>query len=238
MGLSREFGAEVVLACAVALCLAFAVRFLRFALRGRVAIGSGKMTVEADLTVSFAGLTRRAAYRLPRSAVVDELAAAVARIDSSSSGSGGLGQAELLRLVRDFLARVAEGGGFRSAEALVWLGTGDAAATAIGTGIVNGLLGAAGAVWSSSATFPRRFRALCTPVWSDSPFWRIELDCILAPTLSQAIYAAWRVYRLVRARKSHSAAADAAVQEKGRGYAGASHSGFDEDGHVNHQGNG
>ncbi len=243
MGLGRLEGFRIVLSILLlaALGAAFAFLVLRFRVRGRLSFGSGRTTVEADLLVSFAGWSRRAAYHLRRSAVIDELGAYLARRDSPGSGLDVLSRAALLRVVWGFLVESAARGGLRSVELLVWLGTGDAAATAIASGLVNGMLGAAAGVWSAGATFPRRLRAVCTPVWRDAPVWRVELDCILTPSLSQAIRAAWRAYRLVRARRSlrsSDAAPDAAAREKGQRYARASHPGIDENRYVNHQGNG
>lgn len=235
--MSRLFRPAIFLVCAL-LGAYFVLRRLRFTLRGRVSFGSGKTSIEADMTVSLMRWSRRFAYHLQRSAILEELAALLTSRDSPGSGLDVPSRAELLRIIWGFLRTSAADGGLRSVEMLVWLGTGDAATTAIASGLLNGLLGGLAGVWSSSRTFPQHIRTICTPVWRDAPVWRIELDCILASTLSQAIRAAWRAYRLVRARKGQSAATQAAAQEKGRRYARASHSGVNENGYVNHQGDG
>lgn len=83
-------------------------------------------------------------------------------------------------------------------DVAVSLGTGDAAGTAVLCGLANAVGGVGLALLSRAEGRPRHASFRVVPRWGDRAGATLRLDCIARPRLSQAIFAAWRVYRAYR----------------------------------------
>jgi hypothetical protein len=76
----------------------------------------------------------------------------------------------------------------------IGISTGDAAQTAVVCGFLNAAGGIAVAGIKRLPHLPPRVAILAQPLWRSDQMWRVDLRCIANPRLSQAIFAAWRLY--------------------------------------------
>jgi len=167
---------------------------LMITLRGGA--GSGRVILYGSARVALARRAWQRGFAFSREDIWRTL------LEGPRAGSGPSWRSPEASVILDETLTAVTGGALALVEVRAVLGTGDAAETAIVCGFVNGLLGTLAAVLQSSRARARAVRAHCGPVWSEQAVWHIELRCILRPTLSQAIRAAWRVYRLHRQRQS------------------------------------
>lgn len=174
------------------------VALTRFRLRVSLLVqaGSGPGAWHLSLDLSWAGVRRRYRQRwLPAPALE-----AVGRFLAGRRGPGPDPAAVLMAVLQAYWRPVARRGGWERLEAQVTLSLGDAAATALACGLVNAIMGLVGARLQASPARPLLVRAHCRPDWAVQAGWTAEARCILRPTLSQAISAAWYAYRLWRSK--------------------------------------
>jgi hypothetical protein len=103
-----------------------------------------------------------------------------------------------VRVLAAYFMPIAKGRGLDRLWISADLSLGDAAGTALVCGLINAGLGAAAAVMQSGPAAARSLEAHCRPLWTPDAKWRVRVRCILRPTLSQAICAAWYAYCLQR----------------------------------------
>lgn len=106
--------------------------------------------------------------------------------------------AAALRRVRPLLGYAVRALSLERITVRVAVGTGDAADTAVLCGLLQAMGGAGLALMSTLDGAPRNASFRVVPSWSGSAVVRLEFICIAKPRLSQAILAAWRVYRAYR----------------------------------------
>jgi hypothetical protein len=103
--------------------------------------------------------------------------------------------AAILKLLPNEFPRILRALSLQSLDVHLVLGTGDAADTAIVCGLANAVGGLGIAMVSRTPGAPRRASFRAVPRWGPGAGARLRVRCIARPTLSQAIFAAWRVYR-------------------------------------------